>query len=95
MEKLQVPVVNLKTHNVYPEIVTDDDGNWTGKLIARNGDVLEKWEGKVTKPKSPITMEARLAMRRECAVLAWNEFLKVIDKYVKKAPEVAVDNTKQ
>ena len=70
-------IANLKTHSVYPEIITDTiTGEWVGKLIERNGTVAQTFTGKVlTKGKH------YKEIRKDAATAAHNKFNLIINKY--------------
>jgi len=70
-------MANLKTHRVYPEIITDTvTGKWVGKLITGNGKVEEVYTGTVS-----ITDKHYKEIRADAAKAAHAKFNLTIQKY--------------
>ena len=70
-------IANLKTHRVYPEIITDTlTGEWVGKLIARNGTAEETYTGRVD-----VEGKHYKQIRAEAARAAHAKFNLTIQKY--------------
>jgi len=70
-------IANLKTHRVYPEIITDTGtGEWVGKLIAGNGKVEEEYSGRV-----PVEGRHYKEIRADAAKAAHAKFNLTITNY--------------
>ena len=70
-------IANLKTHRVYPEIITDTEtGEWVGKLIAVDGTVEATYKGKI-----PTQGKHYKDIRAEAAKAAHAKFNLIIQKY--------------
>jgi len=70
-------IANLKTHRVYPEVITDTiTGEWVGKLIAGNGKVEEEYSGRVL-----VEGKHYREIRAEAAKAAHAKFNLIIQKY--------------
>jgi len=70
-------IANLKTHRVYPEIITNPiTGQWVGKLIDVQGKVKATYTGKVL-------VDGRHAkeIRADAAKAAHAKFNLIIEKY--------------
>jgi len=70
-------IANLKTHTVYPEIITNSDtGDWVGKLIDLKGETKENYKGKVS-----VKDKTAKEIRAEAATAAYAKFNLTIQKY--------------
>ena len=70
-------IANLKTHKVYPEIITDTEtGAWVGKLIAVDGTVEASYTGNID-----IEGKHYKDIRAEAAKAAHAKFNLIIQKY--------------
>ena len=74
-------IINLSTHDVYPEIQTDvDTGEWVGRLLTRSGSTVEEFRGEVDKAASSKLGDI-VNCRNAAAAAAHKQFNKVLKKY--------------
>ena len=70
-------IANLKTHKVYPEIITNPEtGEWVGKLIDGSGNVEATYKGKIDTAGKHYK-----DIRAEAAKAAHAKFNLTIQKY--------------
>lgn len=74
--------ISLSTHKVYPEIIVDvDSGEWVGRLLARNGEAMETFEGSVEKATSGEIKDI-INCRNAASAAANKLFEKAAKKYI-------------
>ncbi len=75
--------INLSTHTVYPEIVSDhDSGQWIAKLITRKGKIAESFKGEINPLKGDSITDV-IAFRKEVTKAVESKFNGIIKNYVK------------
>lgn len=75
--------ITIGTHTVYPEIISDiESGQWLGRLITREGKIVQEFTGTVDPAVSGMISDV-IKCRKEITNAAYKQFNKVIKQYAR------------